>query len=286
MRCLDCGCTKSNVTSEGTVCTGCGTMFGDFNFDYGPEYRQFGDGPDMTRVGAPNDPSLGTLIADNNGPLSRTNKRVWSSASSTPRPTPPGIVDATNLLTQLVHLSDEMEVEIKSVAETAMRSGGRHGARWCAATVAAAFIEVVRGVQVGDMSGDVTTHLGVTRSEFYAAQDLVASVSVGKRKLHITSDAQQEIVLSNGLNKMRQFLGDKLPQVKRTARVILTKSRTLPQFGRDKVVGGVAFTACMVVFRSKLPEGLKIDAFQRAFDVSSTYINIVMKDLVALMSKK
>lgn len=267
---------ESASTPEGSVCTDCGAMFNDCNFDDGPEWHQ----EDMSRVGSANDKSLGTLIADNNGPLSHTNNRVWGVASSTPRPTPPGITAAMNLLSQYVHLSDEMESEIKARALAATQASGRRGTTWHSAVVAAAYIELVRDVQVGDMAGEIIAHLGTTRPEFHIAQEFIVAASVGKRTLRIPSESQQEILLAHGLNKLRPLLGDHFNQVRRTARAILPKSRGLIKYDRLKIVGGVVYTACRVVFRSGMPEGLKIEAFQRAFSVSSAWITTIMKDLV------
>lgn len=276
MKCQYCPCTKSAFTPEGSVCTDCGAMFNDCNFDDGPEWYQ----EDMSRVGPANDTSLGTLIADSHGPLSRTNNRVWGVASSTPRPTPPGIIEAINLLTQYVHLSDEMESDIKARALAATQASGRRGNTWHSAIVAAAYIEIVRDVQVGDMVGEVIAHLGTTRPEFHIAQEFIVAASVGRRTLRIPSESQQEILLAHGLNKLRPLLGDHFNQVRRTARAILPKSRVLIKYDRLKIVGGVVYTACRVVFRAGLPEGLKMEAFQRAFNVSSAWITTIMKDLV------
>ena len=251
-------------------------MFNDFNFDDGPEWHQ----EDMSRVGSANDKSLGTLIADNNGPLSHTNNRTWGASSSTPRPTPPGITEAINALTQYVHLSDEMESEIKARAVAATQASGRRGTSWHSAIVSAAYIELVRDVQVGDMVGEVIAHMRTTRPEFHIAQEFIVAASVGKRTLRIPSEAQQDILLAHGLNKLRPLLGDNFNQVRRTARAILPKSRVLIKYDRLKIVGGVVYTACRVVFRSGLPAGVKIEAFQRAFNVSSVWITAIMKDLV------
>lgn len=273
-RCKFCGSTSFASTPEGTVCTGCAIMTDDINIDFGPEWRSMEDGPDMRRVGAPNDTSLGTVIGDNGGLLSRANRRTTSDVF-----VHSGLDLAVNTLQQLVHLSEEMEQKIR---DTVTAAKGKHkGARWWMAAVVAAYQAHCGGGATSSV--DLVAALKIGRYEMNVAREAVRAVTSGPSSGG-PRESDLEIAMMKGLKKLQGALGTSLPEVKRIAKALLergSKTEALAKYDKlTSLVAGVAYTAYLTLIRGE-KQTVKTKEFASAFNTTTVTINKIRNDILS-----